>query len=232
MHVYLEVGTKRVFAGAVEWPGWTRGGRDEEAALQALTDYGSRYAAALGTAAKGIPVPKRSSDLHVVERTKGNAGTDFGAPSIAPSADQRPVTPSELRRQIAILKACWAAVARSSKAAAGLPLRKGPRGGGRELDAILHHVAEAEASYLSRLGGKHRQGERTDVAAETKRLRAEILDLLARRVGGESIPLGRRTAPLWTPRYFVRRTTWHALDHAWEIEDRAIGDEGERGRGG
>jgi hypothetical protein len=23
-----------------------------------------------------------------------------------------------------------------------------------------------------------------------------------------------------TPRYFVRRTAWHALDHAWEIEDR------------
>jgi hypothetical protein len=26
---------------------------------------------------------------------------------------------------------------------------------------------------------------------------------------------------LWSPRYFVRRSAWHALDHAWEIEDRS-----------
>src|SRR5204862_1038311 len=128
-----------------------------------------------------------------------------------------PVGPSELRRQIAFLDASWTAIARSSKAAAGLPLRKGPRGGGRELDAILRHVAEAEASYLSRLRGKYQKGEGEDVAADTKRLREEIQDLLTRRVQGESIPLGKRTAPLWTPRYFVRRATWHALDHAWEI---------------
>ena len=28
--VYLELGTKRVFACALEWPGWCRGGRDEQ----------------------------------------------------------------------------------------------------------------------------------------------------------------------------------------------------------
>jgi hypothetical protein len=221
MQTYQEIGAKRAFAGAIDWPGWTRGGRDEDTALQALIDYGSRYATVLGAAASGFRPPKHPSGLQVVERTKGNAGTDFGAPSIAPSADQRPVSPSELRRQIALLKASWAAVARSAKSAARVPLKKGPRGGGRELSAILRHVGEAEASYLHRLGGKHRQGDDTDIAAEMKRLRAEILDLLTRRVDGEPIPLGKRTAPLWTPRYFVRRTAWHALDHAWEIEDRA-----------
>ena len=30
-------------------------------------------------------------------------------------------------------------------------------------------------------------------------------------------PLGS----LWSPRYLVRRSAWHALDHAWEIQDRA-----------
>jgi hypothetical protein len=25
----------------------------------------------------------------------------------------------------------------------------------------------------------------------------------------------------WSPRYYVRRAAWYALDHAWEIEDRA-----------
>jgi hypothetical protein len=219
--VYLEVGTKRAFAGAIDWPGWTRSGRDEDAALQALVDHGRRYATALGTAARGFRAPKDPSLLEVAERTKGNAGTDFGVPSISPSADERPLGPVELKRQIAVLKASWAALARSAKAAAGVPLRKGPRGGGRELDAIVRHVAEAEASYLHRLGGKYQQGDGKDVAAESKGLRAQILDLLTRRVDGEPIPLGRRTASLWTPRYFVRRTAWHALDHAWEIDDRS-----------
>ena len=31
---------------------------------------------------------------------------------------------------------------------------------------------------------------------------------------------GRRP---WSPCYAVRRSAWHALDHAWEIEDRSSG---------
>ncbi len=41
--VYLEIGKKRTIAGAIEWPGWCRVGRDEDTALQALFDYGPRY---------------------------------------------------------------------------------------------------------------------------------------------------------------------------------------------
>mgnify|MGYP003380452358 CR=1 FL=1 len=37
--VYLEIGQKRTFAGAVDWPGWCRAGRDEAAALQAPVSY-------------------------------------------------------------------------------------------------------------------------------------------------------------------------------------------------
>ncbi len=36
MPVYLEVGPRRIFAGAIDWPGWCRSGRDEETALEAL----------------------------------------------------------------------------------------------------------------------------------------------------------------------------------------------------
>jgi len=40
-------------------------------------------------------------------------------------------------------------------------------------------------------------------------------------------PLGRpapgpRGGIRWTPRGFIRRVAWHALDHAWEIEDRRM----------
>jgi hypothetical protein len=35
--IYLEVGDKRVFAGAIDWPAWARSGRDDDAALEALS---------------------------------------------------------------------------------------------------------------------------------------------------------------------------------------------------
>jgi hypothetical protein len=47
MDTYLEIGGKRTFAGAIEWPGWCRSGGDEQSALQALVDYGPRYEGAL-----------------------------------------------------------------------------------------------------------------------------------------------------------------------------------------
>jgi hypothetical protein len=34
--VYPEVGSRRTFAGALDWPGWCRSGRKEELALEAL----------------------------------------------------------------------------------------------------------------------------------------------------------------------------------------------------
>jgi hypothetical protein len=42
--VYLELGAKRVFAGAIEWPGWCRSAKTEEQALEALVTYAPRYA--------------------------------------------------------------------------------------------------------------------------------------------------------------------------------------------
>ena len=82
--VYLEVGKKRIFAGAIDWPGWCRSGRDDESALQALVDYGPRYAHVLRTNEFGFHSPAKISAFSIVERLKGNATTDFGAPSLAP----------------------------------------------------------------------------------------------------------------------------------------------------
>ena len=48
--VYLEVGARRTFAGALDWPGWCRSGRDETAALAALVAYGGRYQRAIRSA--------------------------------------------------------------------------------------------------------------------------------------------------------------------------------------
>jgi hypothetical protein len=219
---YLEVGTKRMFAGAIDWPGWCRSGRDEAAALQALIDYGRRYKAALGRAAGALEPPNDASRLRVVERLQGGATTDFGAPGKEPQADRRPFQRAEARRQTTILRAAWAAFDRAAAQAAGAVLRKGPRGGGRELDAIIGHVLDAEGAYLSKLGGTYRKVASTpDTKAGMSALREAILEVLAWVARGEPPPRTPRTGSLWTPRYFVRRSAWHSLDHAWEIEDRA-----------
>ena len=41
---------------------------------------------------------------------------------------------------------------------------------------------------------------------------------------GEVASHGPRGGVRWSARYFVRRAAWHALDHVWEIEDRAHAD--------
>ena len=90
---YLESGTKRVFAGALEWPGWSRAGKDESAALAALLAYGPRYRAVLSAGpgegvALDLQVPDDVAGLRVVERLEGGAGTDFGVPGLPPSGDE------------------------------------------------------------------------------------------------------------------------------------------------
>ena len=221
--VYLEIGKKRTFAGAIDWPGWCRSGRDEGSALQALFDYGPRYARVLRTARLGFRAPAQTSAFAVIERLEGNTTTDFGAPDLAPSSDARPVEDTELRRFRALLKACWWALDAAAEAATGKELRKGPRGGGRDLEGIVQHVLGGDAGYLSRLGWKLEREEEDDLGKELSRARQAILNALASAVRGEVPARGPRGGVRWTPRYFVRRVAWHLLDHVWEIEDRVSG---------
>jgi hypothetical protein len=217
--VYLEIGTKRVFAGSVDWPGWTRSGRDEDAAIEALLAYAPRYANVLRGTRLSFEPPSRRSALTIAERLSGNATTDFGAPDIPPSADTRPIAKTDLERFNAILRASWRALDRAADGAEGKELTKGPRGGGRDLDKIIDHVLGSDESYLSRLGTKAPTYELHERAAH---LRATILGTLE-RVAHHGVPEGPRGGKRWLPRYFVRRSAWHVLDHAWEIEDRTPG---------
>src|SRR5690242_3658484 len=123
--VYLEVGKKRTLAGAVEWPGWCRIGRDESTALQALLDYGPRYAQVLHEARLGFQAPAELTAFAVVERLAGTATTDFGVPALTPAGDTRPVDDAELARLQALLQACWHAFDAAATAAADKELRKG-----------------------------------------------------------------------------------------------------------
>ena len=216
---YVEVGAKRVFAGALDWPGWCRSARDEEGALEALIAYGPRYAGVLEGSGVRFTPPAKASTIEVVERLKGDATTDFGAPSIAPKADARSIDRRWRARQEKILRASWNAFDRAAENVAG-PLKKGPRGGGREVDAIVAHVVGAEASYARMIGADAKGLDEADAGARDDE-RAVVLEALELAVT-DGIPAeGPRGGKRWTAPYFVRRAAWHVLDHAWEIEDRS-----------
>ena len=220
--VYLEAGTKRTFASPVELPGWSRSGRDAPAALGALAEYWPRYRSVLESA--GLPDETRVDPeaLVVVETLPGDAGTDFGVPARIPAADGRPLDEASLDRLETILRACRDEFARVVSSASGVELRKGPRGGGRDLDTIVDHVLGAETAYLSRLGAPVTvDGLGRADAAELVRATAHEALARAAAAGGVLAP-GPHGGARWPARYYVRRAAWHLLDHAWEIEDRRV----------
>ncbi|MBP6015549.1 MAG: hypothetical protein KA586_02430 [Candidatus Promineofilum sp.] len=219
--VYLEIGSKRTFAGALDWPGWGRSGRDAAAALQALLDYGPRYAPVAERADLKFAVPQRVETFDVVERLTGNSTTDYGVPGAFPAADKEPLDAAGLVRFGSILAACWETFDAAAAAAVGIELRKGPRGGGRDLEKITGHVLGAEQGYLGSLAWKMPKGETANLNEEMRRTRQTIMDALAAAEQGKIPERGPRGGKIWPARYFVRRVAWHVLDHAWEIEDRA-----------
>ena len=205
--VYLEVGEKRTFASAADWPGWCRSGKTEQAALDALAAYAPRYAPVAKLA--GVPFPARATSFKVVERLQGNATTDFGAPGIPAKAESKPMTDEEAGRMSDLVAACWAYL---DKVVAKAPasLRKGPRGGGRDRDAMFIHVLGAEVDYAKKIGLRLKEPQGPEKAA-MRASRKAILERLSKPNRDER----------WPVRYAARRTAWHALDHAWEIEDRS-----------
>lgn len=208
--VYLELGTKRIFACALEWPGWCRSGRDAESALAALTAYAARYA----PVAERAGLPFESGDLRVVERVRGGSTTDFGAPEQPAAADARPRDEHTARRQAALLRAAWD-LFDDVAAASPAELRKGPRGGGRDRDRMIEHVVAAEASYARRIGVRHKAPAFDDTAAIAA-LRADIEQAVATPSGGRPPQAGN-----WPVAYAARRIAWHVMDHVWEMQDRA-----------
>jgi len=219
--VYLEVAEKRVVAGAIDWPGWCRIGKDGESALQALADHGLRYSRVVHGAHLNFQSPSGPEEFKVVERLKGDASTEFGVAAGTLSGDAAPFGEEDLKRSTAILRACWRAFDAAVEAAGKRELRKGPRGGGRDTQKIVGHVTEAEQGYLRALGRKFEKIDGEDARVTLERTREAVEEALAAGARDELPETGPRGGKIWKPRYFVRRSAWHVLDHAWEIEDRS-----------
>ena len=211
--VTIEHTPKRTFATAADWPGWSRSGRTEQLALEVLAAYAPRYAPVADAEHRRFAAAATVDDLDVVERRKGSAGTEFGVPSHPTDHDARPTDADEAARLAGLVDAAWTLF---DRVAANAPeeLRKGPRGGGRNTSKVIAHVVESDRSYAAQIGIKVPEFEPDDRAA-IRSMREAVRDALrAARDGG---PLaGRR----WPARYAAHRIAWHALDHAWEIEDR------------
>jgi hypothetical protein len=207
--VYLEMGKTRVFACSLEWPGWCRRAKTDEEALEVLADYATRYAVVARRA--GLRFPSSAPTFDVVERIAWHGGeafspVDFGTLGAAPALDSEPLTAAQAKRLATLVDAAWGYL---DDVIAGAPanLRKGPRGGGRDRDAVFDHVIGAEAAYARKLGVRHKE-----VAA----VRAGIVEAISTARSGEpAVDKG------WLPRFAARRIAWHVLDHAWEVEDRS-----------
>jgi hypothetical protein len=220
--VVVETGKKRVFASALDWPGWSRNGKDEGSALTALLSYGPRYAKVVESTDLEFPLPSNESAFIATERLQGGAGTDFGAPEVAAEAEKQAIDQAELERFKALLRACWQAFDQAAERATGKELRTGPRGGGRDLGKIVWHVIGADQAYLRRLAWKPEPINEQSPEVALRQTRGAILSALESAVN-EGLPeQGPRGGKIWPPRYFVRRAAWHVLDHTWEIEDRII----------
>jgi len=212
--VVIEVAPKRTFASAIDWPGWCRSGRTPEAALEALAAYAERYAPVAAEAGLRLPRARGVDAFTVIEEAEGDATTVFGAPSIPAAIEMRPAGAAAVGRAATLLPAAWKFLD-DVAAASPAELRKGPRGGGRDRDKMIDHVLGAERAYASKLGVQVRQPSRDDIAA-IRAMRESLLAVIRADRTGE--PVRERG---WPPRYAARRIAWHALDHAWEMQDRS-----------
>ena len=152
--VAIEAGQKKVFATAVDWPGWSRSGKTEDAAVESLIAYAGRYARIARAAGEAFNPDK--VDVDVVERLSGGGGIDFGVPDQVTEQDRRPVTVSGARRLRALVEASWKAFDQISERAPE-ELRKGPRGRDEDRRPRVRSRAGYE-SHGSGAGSRRRPG--------------------------------------------------------------------------
>jgi len=207
VEVYVETGQKKVFVSAYDWPGWSRGAKTEEEALEALAVYAPRYAPVAALAQRMLPAPA----FTIVDRIAGSGSTDYGVPYELAPRDATRITKAKAGELADLVEAAWS-VFDAGVAIAPPTLAKGPRGGGRDRDQVVQHVLNAEQAYASKLGLKLAVPPYSDPLA-VKAFRSAIADVL--RAAKEPAPTK------WPVRYAARRIAWHVLDHLWEIEDKS-----------
>ena len=218
----VEHGTKdkRSVAFSLDWPGWSRGAKTAELALEALESYRERYrsVASLAGIARDFDA---AGPLEIVEDRIGPGSTDFWGISFAPSStEQGPMTDAELDRAITLLRACWAFF--DGVAARVSPeMRKGPRGGGRDRDRIIRHVITQESESFATQVGLHIPEGAALTPEGLKRHRETYVEAMRRYNAGDF----EKPMRSWSLPFLIRHSAFHTLDHAWEMEDKDLSAE-------
>ena len=221
LRVILEIGKKRrIVAGAMDWPGLDRWGTSEDDALAKLESYLSRYAGVAERAGLSSAF-KRAGPMTVVERVPGSSSTDFWGIAHVPSELEREVlSEKDLERRLAVLQASWSFFDDTASRVSA-ELAPGPRSAGRTREQIIRHMYGNEPEQFSR---KVEVRTPLEVVLTPDGLdvhRAAYLDAI------REYNVERKPARTWPIQFLIRRTAQHAMDHAWEMEDRDLtGDRG------
>lgn len=212
---------KRTVAYALDWPGWNRGAKTADEALETLEFYRQRYRPIAVEAGMGGEFDGAGS-LAVVEDKLGTGMTDFWGISFSTSSfEPEPMDDSELERKIKLLQACWAffdAVA----ARVSAEMRKGPRGGGRDRDRIIRHTIRNESEDFAKQVGLRIPEEAALTPEGLRTHRETYVEAMRAYNAGE----GKRMRS-WTLPFLIRHSAYHTLDHAWEMEDKDLSSEAE-----
>jgi hypothetical protein len=218
LRVILEVGTKerRVVAGATDWPGLDRWGKTEEHAIATLTSYLPRYAAVAEHAGLANDFARQRAP-EVVERVTGSGSADYWGIAHVPSEMEREVrSPVELERRLALLRACWSYFDDVAERVSA-ELRPGPRGGGWTRDELIRHVHLNEPEQFTRKVEVRTPREVMLTPDGRAAHREATLDAIRTYNAG-----GRIAGRSWPIQFLIRRIAHHAMDHAWEMEDRDL----------
>ena len=212
---------KRSVAFALDWPGWNRGAKTAEIALQTLESYRERYRpiADLAGLARDFDA---AGPLEVVEERVGTGSVDFwGISFSASSTEQWPMGEAELERAITLLQAAWAYF--DDVAARVSPeMRKGPRGGGRDRDRIIRHTIRTESEDFAKQVGLKIPEEAALTPHGLRQHRATYVAAMRAYNAGEFDKPMRS----WTLPFLIRHSAFHTLDHAWEMEDKDLSAQG------
>ena len=223
IRIVVERGTraKRAVAFALDWPGWSRGARTPEAAVETLEAYRARYRPVAERAGLATEF-EAGGTFDIVEDRVGTGSTDFWGISFTPSSlEHDPMDADELERKLGILRACWAYFD-DVGATVSAQLRTGPRGGGRDRDAIIRHVIRNESESFARKVGLRIPEYGAMAPGALEPYRRDYLDAMRAFQRGE-IPNRMRS---WSLAFLVRHSAFHTMDHAWEMEDRDLTGEG------
>jgi hypothetical protein len=208
---------KRSVAFAIDWPGWSRGAKSADLALETLESYRERYRPVAHLAGLWREFDA-SGPLETVEDKVGTGSTDFWGISFSPSSlEDEPMDQAELERGIALLQACWAFF--DGVAARVSPeMRKGPRGGGRDRDRIIRHTIRNESEEFAKRVGLRIPEEAALSPDGLRRHRESYVAAMRAYNAGEV----ERRMRSWTLPFLIRHSAYHTLDHAWEMEDKDL----------